>query len=77
LKGDLLVVHGSGDDNVHYQGTGQLVNALVAAGKPFQMMTYPNRSHGIFEGPGTTSHLYNLLTRYLAEKLAPRLDIRP
>src|SRR5262249_21721127 len=38
LRGDLLVVHGSGDDNVHYQGTEQLINALVAAGKPFQMM---------------------------------------
>jgi len=77
LKGDLLVVHGSGDDNVHYQGTEQLVNALVAAGKPFTMMTYPNRTHGIFEGPGTTVHLYNLLTRYLKENLASRLDVRP
>ena len=77
LKGDLLVVHGTGDDNVHYQGTEQLINALVAAGKPFSMMAYPNRSHGIFEGPGTTVHLYNLLTKYLAENLARRLDVRP
>ena len=69
LKGDLLVVHGSGDDNVHYQGTEQLVNALVAANKPFQMMEYPNRTHGIFEGAGTRTHLYNLLTRYLREHL--------
>ena len=69
LRGDLLVVHGTGDDNVHYQGTEQLVNALVAAGKPFTMMAYPNRSHGIFEGTGTTVHLYNLLTRYLRERL--------
>jgi dipeptidyl-peptidase-4 len=69
LRGDLLVVHGTGDDNVHYQGTEQLVNALIAAGKPFTMMAYPNRSHGIFEGPGTTVHLYNLLTRYLKEHL--------
>ena len=52
LRGDLLVVHGSGDDNVHYQGTEQLINALVAANKPFSMMEYPNRTHGIFEGPG-------------------------
>jgi dipeptidyl-peptidase-4 len=69
LRGDLLVVHGTGDDNVHYQGTEQLINALVAAGKPFTMMAYPNRSHGIFEGPGTTVHLYDLLTRYLGQHL--------
>ncbi len=69
LKGDLLVVHGSGDDNVHFQGTEQLINALVAANKPFSMMEYPNRTHGIYEGPGTTVHLYNLLTKYLREHL--------
>lgn len=71
LKGKLLVVHGTGDDNVHYQGTEELINALVAANKPFTMMAYPNRSHGIFEGPGTTRHLYELLTRYLHENLPP------
>jgi len=71
LQGQLLVVHGTGDDNVHYQGTEALINALVAAGKPFTMMAYPNRSHGIFEGPGTTRHLFGLLTRYLNEKLPP------
>ncbi|MCU0621303.1 MAG: S9 family peptidase [Gemmatimonadales bacterium] len=69
LRGDLLVVHGSGDDNVHYQGTERLVNALVKANKPFQLMVYPNRSHGIFEGEGTTLHLYSLLTRFLMEHL--------
>ena len=63
------MVHGSGDDNVHYQGTERLVNALVAANKPFTMMVYPNRTHGIFEGPGTTMHLYSLLTRFLSENL--------
>src|SRR6266545_1614509 len=71
LKGQLLVVHGTGDDNVHYQGTEALINALVAANKPFTMMAYPNRSHGIYEGAGTTRHLYGLLTRYLNEKLRP------
>ncbi|HKQ03959.1 MAG TPA: S9 family peptidase [Blastocatellia bacterium] len=71
LRGELLVVHGTGDDNVHYQGTEALINALVAAGKPFTMMAYPNRSHGIYEGPGTTRHLYTLLTRYFNEKLPP------
>ena len=76
LKGDLLLVHGSGDDNVHYQNTERLVNALVAAGKPFSLMVYPNRSHCICEGQGTAPHLYGLLTRYLHEHLpagpAPR-----
>jgi dipeptidyl-peptidase-4 len=71
LKGDLLIVHGSGDDNVHYQGTEALINALVAANKPFTMMTYPNRTHGISEGPGTNRHLFELLTRFLNEKLPP------
>ena len=71
LRGNLLVVHGSGDDNVHYQGTEELINALVAANKPFTMMVYPNRSHGIYEGPGTRRHLFELLTRYLREKLPP------
>lgn len=71
LKGNLLIVHGTGDDNVHYQGTEALINALVAANKPFTMMAYPNRSHGIYEGPGTTRHLYSLLTRYLNEHLPP------
>ncbi|MDQ2854692.1 MAG: S9 family peptidase [Acidobacteriota bacterium] len=71
LKGQLMVVHGTGDDNVHFQGTEELINALVAANKPFSMMAYPNRSHGIFEGPGTTKHLYNLFTRYITEKLPP------
>ena len=71
LQGQLLVVHGTGDDNVHYQGTEALINALVAANKQFTMMSYPNRSHGIYEGPGTTKHLYGLLTRFLNEKLPP------
>jgi len=69
LKGDLLVVHGSGDDNVHYQNTEALVNALVKANKPFTMMAYPNRTHCICEGEGTSLHLYSLLTRYLREHL--------
>jgi dipeptidyl-peptidase 4 len=71
LKGKLLIVHGTGDDNVHYQGTEALINALVAADKPFTMMAYPNRSHGIYEGPGTTEHLFHLLERFLTENLPP------
>jgi dipeptidyl-peptidase-4 len=72
LRGSLLVVHGSGDDNVHYQGTERLVNALVAANKPFQLMVYPNRTHAISEGPNTSRHLYELLTRYLKEHMPAR-----
>ncbi len=67
LTGNLLVVHGSGDDNVHYQGTERLINEMVARNKQFTMMAYPNRSHGIFEGEGTSLHLRTLLTKYLME----------
>jgi dipeptidyl-peptidase 4 len=69
LKGNLLIVHGSGDDNVHFQGTERMINALIKANKPFTMMDYPNRSHGIFEGENTTIHLFSLLTRYLHQNL--------
>jgi len=65
LKGNLLIVHGTGDDNVHYQSFEMMVNELIANGKQFTMMSYPNRSHGISEGRGTTMHLYTLLTTYL------------
>ncbi|MDB4913498.1 MAG: ptpA 4 [Gemmatimonadetes bacterium] len=69
LTGKLLVVHGSGDDNVHYQGTERLINTLVSLGKPFDVMVYPNRTHCICEGEGTTAHIYSLLTRYLLTNL--------
>ncbi|MEO8622726.1 MAG: S9 family peptidase [bacterium] len=69
LKGKLLVVHGEGDDNVHYQGTERLVNKLVELGKQFDMMVYPNRTHCICEGAGTTLHVYSLITRYLFTNL--------
>jgi dipeptidyl-peptidase 4 len=71
LKGKLLLVHGSGDDNVHYQGTERLVNRLVELGKPFDLMVYPNRTHAIAEGPGTTTHVYQLIARYFLEHLPP------
>ena len=75
LRGKLLLVHGTGDDNVHYQNAEQIVNALVAANRPFAMMSYPNRSHGIFERPGTSRHLFETLTKYLNDNLpvAPRI----
>jgi dipeptidyl-peptidase-4 len=71
LRGRLLVVHGSGDDNVHFQGTQRLLNRLIVLGKPVDFMEYPNRSHCICEGRGTTLHVYTLLTRYLLEHLPP------
>jgi dipeptidyl-peptidase-4 len=71
LKGNLLIVHGSGDDNVHFQNFEALVNELVANNKHFTMMEYPNRSHGIYEGRGTSRHLYELFTWYLNQNLPP------
>lgn len=69
LQGNLLLVHGTGDDNVHYQNTEALINELIKHNKQFQVMPYPNRSHGIYEGANTTRHLYTLLTNYLLEKM--------
>ena len=71
LKGNLLIVHGSGDDNVHYQGTERLINRLIELGKPFDAMVYPNRTHSISEGPGTTPHIYKLIARYFLDHLPP------
>jgi len=71
LKGRLLIVHGSGDDNVHYQGTERLVNRLVELGKRFDVMVYPNRTHSISEGAGTTPHVYQMIARYFVENLTP------
>ncbi len=65
LKGHLLYVHGTGDDNVHYNNAEMLINELIANGKQFQMMSYPNRTHGIYEGKGTSQHLQQLYTDYL------------
>jgi dipeptidyl-peptidase 4 len=71
LKGHLLLVHGSGDDNVHYSGTELLLNRLIELDKPVDFMEYPNRTHAINEGEGTTLHLYSLLLRYLEEHNPP------
>jgi dipeptidyl-peptidase-4 len=71
LKGKLLVVHGTGDDNVHYQGTERLINRLVELGKPFDVMVYPNRTHAIAEGEGTSVHVHSLIARYFVEHLPP------
>ena len=58
LEGNLLLIHGTGDDNVHYQNAEALINELIKHNKQFQVMPYPNRSHGIYEGENTTRHLY-------------------
>jgi dipeptidyl-peptidase-4 len=71
LKGKLLLIHGSGDDNVHYQGTERLVNRLVELGKPFDLMVYPNRSHSISEGTGTSVHVHQRIARHFLENLPP------
>jgi dipeptidyl-peptidase-4 len=71
LKGKLLLVHGSGDDNVHYQGSERLINRLVALEKPFDFMVYPNRTHSINEGDGTSYHLHARLARFLLENMPP------
>jgi dipeptidyl-peptidase-4 len=69
LRGNLLLVHGTGDDNGHYQGTERLLNELIARGKRFTVMPYPNRSHSISEGPNTIRHFWGELTRYLDDNL--------
>ena len=71
LAGHLLVVHGSGDDNVHFQGTELLINKLVDVGKPFDFMDYPNRTHSISEGKGTSFHIFSLIARYLEQHVPP------
>jgi dipeptidyl-peptidase-4 len=68
LKGNLLLIHGTGDDNVHYQNTELLINELVKNNKQFSMMSYPNRTHSISEGRGTTQHLFTLITNYIKDK---------
>ncbi len=71
LEGNLLLVHGTGDDNVHYQNAEALINELIKHNKQFQVMPYPNRSHGIYEGENTRRHLYTLLTNYLVRNVTP------
>ncbi|UJP66467.1 S9 family peptidase [Mongoliitalea daihaiensis] len=68
LKGNYLLIHGTGDDNVHYQNAVDLVDALIKADKQFETMYYPNRNHGIYGG-NTTWHLYSLMTDFIKRKL--------
>jgi dipeptidyl-peptidase 4 len=71
LTGNLLYIHGTGDDNVHYQNAEMLVNELIKYNKQFQIMPYPNRTHGISEGEGTREHLQTLYTNYLKRYCPP------
>jgi dipeptidyl-peptidase-4 len=65
LQGNLLYIHGTGDDNVHYANAEMLINELIRQGKQFQLMVYPNRTHSISEGEGTFQHLSKLYSDYL------------
>lgn len=71
LRGNLLYIHGTGDDNVHYKNAELLINELVKYNKQFQMMAFPNRTHSINEGPGTTQFLRTLYTNYLKQHCPP------
>lgn len=74
FRGNLLLIHGSGDDNVHYQNSEILINALVSLNKPFTLMEYPNRTHCLCQGRNTQLHLFELITRYLDQNLK---DVAP
>ncbi|MFK7787616.1 MAG: S9 family peptidase [Crocinitomicaceae bacterium] len=68
LKGNYLLIHGSGDDNVHYQNTMEMINAMVKADKQFDLFIYPNKNHGIYGG-NTRNHLYNMMLDYTLKNL--------
>jgi len=69
LKGAYLLVHGSGDDNVHVQNTMRMKNALIEANIPFDSEIYPDRTHGIYRGKNTRLHLYNKMTNFIEDHL--------
>ncbi len=71
LQGKLLYIHGTGDDNVHYNNAEMLFNELIRYNRQFRMMSYPNRTHSISEGEGTFKHLSTLFTEYLRENCPP------
>jgi dipeptidyl-peptidase-4 len=71
LRGRLLLIHGSGDDNVHIQGTERLLNRLIELGKPVDLMVYPNRAHPLTEGKGTAYHQHLTMGRYFYDHLKP------
>jgi dipeptidyl-peptidase-4 len=73
LKGDFLLIHGSGDDNVHLQNTMRLVEALIQADKQFDWGVYPDKNHGIYGG-NTRLHLYKKMTNFINAKLGDKIE---
>ncbi|MEP7079092.1 MAG: S9 family peptidase [Ginsengibacter sp.] len=71
LQGHLLYIHGTGDDNVHYDNAEVLLNELIKYNKQFQFMPYPNRTHSISEGEGTRKHLSTLYSNFLRANCPP------
>ena len=71
LQGRLLYIHGTGDDNVHYDNAEMLLNELIKNNKQFEFMAYPNRSHSINEGAGTREHLSTLYTNFIRKNCEP------
>ena len=71
LRGNLLYMHGTGDDNVHFKNAENLINELIKQGKLFQLMIYPNRTHGINEGPGTIEHLAATFRKFIEQNCPP------
>jgi len=69
LKGKYLLIHGTGDDNVHVQNTMRMANALVKENKPFEMFIYPDRAHGIYSTRNDRLHLYNKMTKFIEDNL--------
>ena len=69
LKGKFLLIHGSGDDNVHVQNSMRLINAMIEADVPFDSEIYPDRTHGIYRGKNTRLHLYQKMTRFILDNL--------
>ena len=68
LEGNYLLIHGTADDNVHFQNTAEMISALTEANKQFDLFIYPNRNHGIYGG-NTRRHLYEKMTNFIVEKL--------
>ena len=68
IKGRYLLIHGSADDNVHFQNTMEMVNALVKADKQFDLFVYPNKDHGIYGG-NTRNHLFKLMLDFILESI--------
>ncbi|MEO6348830.1 MAG: S9 family peptidase [Aquaticitalea sp.] len=74
LKGNYLLIHGSGDDNVHVQNSLRMIDALIQANKQFEWMIYPDKNHGIYGG-NTRLHLYTKMTNFIHSTLGDKIDV--